>query len=424
MERPLTGAFRPDGQPLSIEEYETCGGYQALKKVLTSMTPDDVLEEVKASKLRGRGGAGFPTGLKWSFVPREDTQALPRYFISNSDEMEPGSFKDRILMAGNPHQLIEGMIIGAYATRSECAYVFLRSQYGESAKRLSRAIEEAYVRGYLGKDILKSGYSLEMVLHVSAGRYICGEETALLNAIEGNRAIPRAKPPFPQVCGLWGKPAIVNNSETLANIPHIIRNGALWYRGLSRCEDGGTKVFGVSGRVKNPGAWELPMGITVRELLMEHAGGMREGYSFRGAIPGGGSTEFLLEEHLDAKMDFDSLQKVGSRLGTGTMVILDNRTCPVGMVLNLERFFSRESCGWCTPCREGLPWVVEMLSAIENGQGRYEDLTILQEQTILLASGHTFCAHAPGAMEPMRSALKYFGEDFERHIREGKCPYK
>jgi NADH-quinone oxidoreductase subunit F len=423
MEQPLTKDIKPDGEPLSIDEYEHCGGYSALHKALQGMTPETVLDEVKASNLRGRGGAGFPTGQKWSLVPKEVGQTHPRYFISNSDEMEPGSFKDKLLMSGNPHQLIEGMIIGAYATGSEHAYVFLRSQYGEPAKRLNRAIAEAYGRGYLGKNILRSNYCLEMILHVGAGRYICGEETALLNAIEGKRAIPRAKPPFPQVCGLWGKPAIVNNSETLANIPHIIKNGAQWYKNLSRCADGGTKIFGVSGRVKNPGAWELPMGITVRELLMEHAGGMRDGYSFRGVIPGGGSTEFLLEEHLDTKMDFDSLQKVGSRLGTGTMVVLDDKTCPVGMVLNLERFFSRESCGWCTPCREGLPWVVEMLSAIEKGQGRHEDIAILHEQTRLLTPGSTFCVHAPGAMEPLRSALKYFRGDFERHVEEGRCPY-
>jgi len=424
MERPLTKDIRTDGQPLSIKEYEKYGGYEGMRKALHTMTPHDVLEEVKASNLRGRGGAGFPTGQKWSLVPAKNEESNHRYFISNSDEMEPGSFKDRLLVEGNPHQLIEGMIIGAYAVQADRAYIFLRSEYGESAKRLKAALAETYERGYLGKSILKSAYSLEMFLHVSAGRYICGEETALLNSIEGKRAIPRAKPPYPQVSGLWGSPTLVNNAETLSNIPHIIKNGAQWYKGLSRSSDGGTKIYGVSGRVRKPGAWELPMGITIRELLEEHAGGMRDGFSLRGIMPGGGSTDFLLEDHLDTKMDFDSMQKAGSRLGTGTMIILDDKTCPVGMVHNLERFFARESCGWCTPCREGLPWVVEMLRAIEDGEGRYEDIAILEEQTKLLGPGHTFCVHAPGAMEPLQSALKYFRGDFERHIEEGCCPYK
>ncbi len=424
MERPLTKEMKKDGRPLGIDEHERSGGYEALRKALSTMTPQDILEEVKASGLRGRGGAGFPTGLKWSAVPPEDEMARPSYFISNSDEMEPGTFKDRLLMEGNPHQLIEGLIIGSYATRADRAYVFLRWEYGESAKRLKKAIAEAYEHGYLGKNILKSGFSLELCLHVGAGRYICGEETALLGALEGKRAIPRAKPPFPQVCGAWGRPAIVNNAETLSNIPHIIKNGADWFKSLSLCADGGTKIYGVSGRVKRPGTWELPMGTTMREILEEHAGGMKNGYAFRGVMPGGGSTDFLVEEHLDTKMDFDSLQKAGSRLGTGTMIVLDDKTCPVGMVHNLERFFARESCGWCTPCREGLPWVSRILQAIEEGEGQVGDIAILEEQTRLLGPGHTFCAHAPGAMEPLQSALKHFREDFVKHVEEGRCPYR
>jgi NADH-quinone oxidoreductase subunit F len=423
MERPLTENLKSDGQPLSIREYELSCGYQGLRKALTQMTPEGIIREVTASNLRGRGGAGFPTGQKWSAVPSKEG-AHPRYFISNSDEMEPGAFKDRLLMEGNPHQLIEGMIIGSYATGADRAYIFLRWEYGESAKRLKKAIAEAYEAGYLGKDIIKSGYSLDMYLHVSAGRYICGEETALLGALEGRRAIPRAKPPFPQVSGLWGRPAVVNNAETLANVPHIIRNGAEWYKGLSRSADGGTKIYGVSGRVKRPGAWELPMGITIRELMEEHAGGMKDGFRLRGLLPGGGSTDFLLEDHLDTKMDFDSLQKEGSRLGTGTAIVLDDKTCPVGMVANLERFFARESCGWCTPCREGLPWVAEILTDIESGRGCEEDIGLLEEQAELLGPGRTFCAHAPGAVEPLQSALKYFREDFTQHIKEGNCPFR
>ncbi len=323
-----------------------------------------------------------------------------------------------------PHQLIEGMIIGSYAVQADVAYIFIRLAYLLATGRLKKAIAEAYENHYLGKNIFGSGYSLELHLHVSAGRYICGEETALLNALEGKRAIPRAKPPYATTAGLWGKPTVIDNTETFCNVPHIVNNGASWFRSLSRSQDGGTKVFGVSGRVKKPGFWELPMGTTIREILEEHAGGMKEGYKFRGVIPGGASTEFLLEEHLDVKMDFDSVEKAGSRMGTGTMVVLDDKTCPVGMVLNLEQFFARESCGWCTPCREGLPWIEKILQAIEDGLGRPEDIETLQEQTWLLGPGHTFCALAPGAMEPLGSALRYFREDFQRHINEKHCPWR
>jgi len=424
MERPLTKDIRPDGQPLTIAGYERTGGYQALRKTLRDMTPEKVQEEVKTANLRGRGGAGFPTGAKWSFVPMGADAPHPKYIISNSDEMEPGTFKDRLLMEGNPHQLVEGLIIGAYAIQADFAYIFLRWAYLQSAKRLTNAIGEAYKNGYLGGNILGSGYSLEMRLHTSAGRYICGEETALLNALEGKRGIPRSKPPFPQLSGLWGKPAVVNNAETLCNVPHIVSKGAEWYKGLSRSEEGGTKIYGASGKVRKPGAWELPMGTTIREILEEHGGGMREGYRLRGIMPGGASTDFLLEDSLDLQMDYESCQKAGSRLGTGTMIILDDRTCPVGLVLNLIKFFARESCGWCTPCREGLPWLALILDAIEEGQGRQEDLDILTAHCRLLGPGHTFCALAPGAVEPLQSALKYFREDFERHIKEKKCPWR
>jgi NADH-quinone oxidoreductase subunit F len=424
LERPLTRDIRPDGEPLGIGEYERAGGYGALRKALREMTPSQVRDEVKASNLRGRGGAGFPTGAKWDFVPMGDDAPRPKYIIANSDEMEPGAFKDRLLMEGNPHQLIEGLIIGGYAIQADRAYVFLRWEYNRCAERVGRAIGEAYRQGYLGANILGSGYSLEMRLHVSAGRYICGEETALLNALEGKRGTPRSKPPFPQLSGLWGKPAIVNNTETLSNLPHIIANGAPWFRDLSRCADGGTKIYGMSGRVRRPAAWELPLGIPIREILEEHAGGMKEGFSLRAIIPGGASTEFLLPEHLDVNMDYDSCQKAGSRLGTGTMIVLDDRTCPVGMVHNLIRFFARESCGWCTPCREGLAWLEKILRSLEEGDGQSGDMEILEAHTHLLGPGHTFCALAPGAMEPLQSALSCFREDFERHIREKKCPWR
>jgi NADH-quinone oxidoreductase subunit F len=424
MERPLTQHIRPGEEPLDRREYEKAGGYQALRKAFRSMTPTEVTQRVKDSNLRGRGGAGFPTGAKWGFVPMGPDALHPKYLVANADEMEPGTFKDRLLLEAAPHQLIEGMILGAYAIQADVAYIFLRWAYKRAARVLTQAITEAYEAGYLGKRILGSDYGLEMHLHISAGRYMCGEETALLNSLEGKRATPRAKPPFPQTSGLWGKDTIVNNVETLSNVPHIIDKGAEWFKSLSRSKDGGTKIYGVSGKVKRPGAWELPMGTTGREILEEHAGGMRNGLKLRGLLPGGASTDFLTEQHLDIPMDFDSLQEAGSRLGTGTMIILDDQTCPVGMVHNMEKFFAQESCGWCTPCRDGLPWTTRILQALEEGQGRPRDLERLALHTRLLGPGHTFCALAPGAMEPLQSALKYFREDFERHIREKHCPWR
>ncbi|MDA8077507.1 MAG: NADH-quinone oxidoreductase subunit NuoF [Nitrospiraceae bacterium] len=422
-ERPLTGDIRPGVMP-DISAYESAGGYEALRKAVSGMSPEDVRKAVTDSNLRGRGGAGFPTGQKWSFVPPGEAASLQKYFIVNADEMEPGTFKDRLLLECNPHQVIEGAILGAYAIGAGRAYIFLRWEYRLAERRLREAMAEAMEKNYLGKNILGSGFSLELRIHTSAGRYICGEETALLNAMEGRRAIPRAKPPFPQVCGLWGRPTIVNNTETAANIPPIIRNGPSWFHGLSLTEDAGTKLYGVSGRVKRPGVWELPMGTTIRELLEGHAGGMREEYRFRGVIPGGASTDFLVEEHLDVKMDYGSVQKAGSRLGTGMMIILDDRTCPVGMVHSIIRFMARESCGWCTPCREGLPWLEKILNALETGDGRPSDIELLEEHTRLLGPGNTYCALAPGAVEPLQSGLRFFREDFERHIREKRCPWR
>ena len=423
MERPLTKNIRPGKEPLNLKDYEKAGGYGGVRKALLTMAPPEVTKLVKDANLRGRGGAGFPTGMKWSFVPMGDEAPQTKFLVVNADEMEPGTFKDRFLLEGDPHQLIEGMIIAAYAVQASVAYIFLRWAYKRAAQLLTKAIAEAYEAGYLGQNILDSGFNLEMHLHTSAGRYMCGEETALLNALEARRANPRAKPPFPPVVGLWGKPTVVNNVETLCNIPHIVANGVEWYRGLSQSEDRGTKIYGISGRVKRPGVWELPMGTTIRELLQEHAGGMSDGFTFRGLLPGGASTDFLVEEHLDVNMDFSSVQKVGSRLGTGTMIILDDRTCPVGMVHNLERFFAQESCGWCTPCRDGLPWVARILQGLEQGEGEPGDLEILDRHTHLLGLGHTFCALAPGAIEPLQSALHYFREDFQRHIDDKCCPW-
>ncbi|MBR9999438.1 MAG: NADH-quinone oxidoreductase subunit NuoF [Cyclobacteriaceae bacterium] len=423
MEKPLTQHIHPDKAPLDIREYEKTGGYSALSKAF-QMEPEEILEVVKDSGLKGRGGAGFSTGMKWGFIPMGEDAPKTKYLIANADEMEPGTFKDRLLLEGNPHQLIEGMILSAYAIQANTGYIFLRWAYKRSGYLIKRALKEAYEAGYLGENIMGSRFSFDLHQHTSVGRYMCGEETGLLNALEGKRAIPRAKPPFPQMSGLFGKPTIVNNVETLCCVPHIINHGAEWFKGLSLTDEGGTKLYGASGRVKKPGIWELALGTTLREILEDHAGGMQDGFFFRGALPGGASTDFLVEEHLDLKMDFQSVMDAGSRLGTGTVVVLDDRTCPVGMLHNLEHFFAQESCGWCTPCREGLPWVEKILLSLEEGTGREEDIELLEFHSRNLAPGNTFCALAPGAVEPLQSALKYFHADFERHITEKHCPWK
>lgn len=425
MEKVLTRNIGVDHKSTDLKAYEANGGYQGLRKAMSSMSPQDCQSVISDSNLRGRGGAGFPTGMKWSFVPADD-KCTPghKYLVCNADEMEPGTFKDRLLMECDPHQLIEGMILAAYTIGADISYIFIRGEYLLAIERLRDALQECYAAGLLGDNILGSGYSLNMYVHPSAGRYICGEETALINALEGKRANPRAKPPFPQVSGLWGRPTIVNNVETLCNISHIIDRGADWFKSLGVGEDAGTKLFGVSGRVKNPGCWELPMGTPIREIIEQHAGGMRDGYQLKGFLPGGGSTDFLTAEHLDLAMDYNVIGAAGSRMGTGTMIILDDRTCPVGMVLNLIRFFAHESCGFCTPCRDGLPWSRQVLQDIEEGRGQPEDLETLAYQVKYIgAIGNTHCALAPGAMEPLQSALKYFYDDFKQHISSGRCPY-
>jgi NADH-quinone oxidoreductase subunit F len=422
-ERPLTEAIRPDRTPLDLAAYEKAGGYQGLRRALEH-SPREVQEIVTRSGLRGRGGAGFPTGQKWSFVPLGPEARRPKYLVVNGDEMEPGTMKDRWLMEGNPHELVEGAAIAAYAIEAEVSYIYIRGEYTKSIRALERAVAEAERAGYLGGNVLGKGYRLRMHLHVSAGRYMCGEESGLIDALEGRRATPRSKPPFPQTSGLWGKPTVVDNVETLCCVPHILVHGPEWFHGLSRSEDAGTKIFGASGHLRRPGLWELPMGTTMREILEEHGGGMQPGYQVRAVLPGGASTEFVPAEKLDTKMDFASVAAVGSRLGTGTMVVLDDRTCPVGMLASLERFFARESCGFCTPCREGLPWVLRILLSLEEGTGREEDLAVLESHTRTIRPGTTYCALAPGAMEPLASALVYFRSDIERHIREKKCPWK
>ena len=420
---PLSGRVEEIGnRPVFMTDYLGGAGYEAARIAVTGMDPNEVIAKVKEANLRGRGGAGFPTGVKWGFVP--DVEGV-KYLVCNGDEMEPGTFKDRYLIEYNPHLLVEGMIIAAFAIQAQKAYVFLRGEYHVPRRRLARAIEEASAKGFLGERIFGSDFCLDLRIHSSGGRYICGEETALLNALEGKRGQPRTRPPFPPASGAWGRPTIVNNVETLCNVPSIIRHGVDWYRNLGLTSDSGTKIYGVSGKVNNPGLWELPMGTPIRELVEEHAGGMRTGHKLRGILPGGASTDFLVEEHFDLSMDYETIQAAGSRMGTGTMILMDDSICPVDLSRNLQHFFAQESCGFCTPCREGLPWVEAVLADIEEGRGQEGDLDVLALNAEYIGDpGNTFCLHATGAIEPLQSALKYFREDFESHIRTGKCSYR
>ncbi len=416
--RPLTWRLREDGAPVYLEEYLAKEGYQGLKKAV-ELPPEDITKIIKDANLRGRGGAGFPAGIKWSLIPMGDDAPKDKYLVCNADEMEPGTFKDRLLMEQLPHQLVEAMMIVGYAIQASRAYIFLRGEYIEAADHLNKAIDEAKAAGFVGNNILDTGFNLPLVVHTGAGRYICGEETALINSLEGRRANPRAKPPFPQIAGLWGKPTVVNNVETLNNVPGIMVRGADWYKGLSKNPDTdpGTKMFGCSGRVKNPGTWELPFGVTARELLEEHAGGMQDGLSLKCWLPGGGSTAFLGPEHLDLVMDFDTIGKARSRMGTGLMMAVDSEQRIVSVLKNLEIFFARESCGWCTPCRDGLPWTAKLLDAIENGNGQKGDLDKLLQMARFMGPGKTFCAHAPGAAMPLTSGIHMFRDELEQGIK-------
>ena len=422
-DKPLTERMHPDGSVVSLRAYELAGGYQAIRKVLrTGMTPMAVIEEVKEANLRGRGGAGFQTGVKWSFVPRGKDAPNPTYLVVNGDEMEPGTFKDRFLMEQDPHQLIEGAMVAAFAIEADIAYIFLRGEYILASERLAHAIAEAYERSISEKTFSVQVTVWNCISISAAALHLRGRDRTPERAGRQARQ-SEIQAPISALVGLFGKPTVVNNVETICCVPHIINRGATWFQSLGRTKDGGTKLFGVSGKVKHPGLWELPMGTTVREILEEHAGGMRDGVKFRGLLPGGASTDFIVEEHLDLAMDFASLSKAGSRMGTGTMIVLDDHTCPVGMTWNLTHFFARESCGFCTPCWSGLGWADRILKAMEEGRGKPGDLDKLEFQTKMWAPGHTFCALAPGAAEPVQSALKYFRDDFERHIREHRCPW-
>ncbi len=407
--------------PLDLAGYRAVGGYESARRAVETMSPDEVRNIVKDSNLRGRGGAGFPTGVKWGFVPQGPDSPSPKYIIANGDEMEPGTFKDRLLIHGNPHQLVEAMIIAGWALQADVGYVFLRPEYEAGAHLLEAAIEEAHAAGLLGDNILDSRWGFELHAHTSAGRYICGEETALMNALEGRRPNPRSRPPYPAIAGLWGKPTIVQNIETLVCLPHIVANGAAWFRQLGLTEDSGTKLYCVSGMVERPGTYELPIGVTLRELIYEHCGGIRGGRDFKAAIPGGASTMFMTPDELDTPLDFTNLEKAGNRLGTAGVIVADEDTSIVGMVLNLMHFFAQESCGWCTPCREGLPWIEDLLHDLVEGRGREGDPGLLGREMRMIGP-NSFCALALGAEGPLLSALEKFPQEFEAYVANGSDP--
>lgn len=417
--KPLTWRLAHHDAVLDLATYESLRGFEALKMAL-NQSPADTLNTIKEAVVKGRGGAGFPAGIKWSLMAPPD--GGPRYLVCNADEMEPGTFKDRLLMERLPLQLIEGMLISAYAIGATAGYIFIRGEYILAAERLTAALEELRANNLVGDNILGSDFSFDLHVHTGAGRYICGEETALINCLEGRRANPRTKPPFPQVAGAWGRPTVVNNVETLHNVSAIILHGSKWYQDLPKVkgvvETPGTKLFGCSGLVNDPGLWELPFGYTAREIIEDFAGGMQEGKKLKAWLPGGASTDFLTAEHLDTVVDFDTIQKAGSRMGTGLIMVVDEEQDMVPLLRNLEIFFQRESCGWCTPCRDGLPWGVKLLTAINDGQGQIGDVEKLEGLTRDLWIGKTFCAHAPGAMEPLMSAIKYFRPEFDQKIAQ------
>ncbi|MBI5287212.1 MAG: NADH-quinone oxidoreductase subunit NuoF [Deltaproteobacteria bacterium] len=400
-----------------IDVYTRWGGYQALPVAL-KMLPDQLIQMVKESGLRGRGGAGFSTGLKWSFIPKDPT--IPKFLCCNADEGEPGTFKDRVILENLPHLLLEGMVITSYAIGASNAYIYIRGEFSLGARRLETAIEEAYGRGYLGKNILGSGFSLDIYVHRGAGAYICGEETALLESIEGYRGQPRIKPPFPALAGLYKKPTVINNVETLACIPVIVNKGPKWFSSIGPEKSPGPKIFGVSGHVNKPGVYELPMGTPLREIIYNHAGGIKGGKKLKAVIPGGVSAPMLTEKDLDTPMDFDTLAAKGSMLGSGAVIVMDETTCMVKVAYIINRFFSHESCGKCTPCREGTHWMTKVLKRIEDGEGRVGDVELL-ESLCNNIFGRTFCPLGDGAVMALRGVMKNFRNEFEYHEKNKGC---
>jgi NADH-quinone oxidoreductase subunit F len=405
----------------TLEEYEQIGGYQGLKAAVNEHGQAGIQQMIEDASLLGRGGAAFPAGLKLKSVAAD--APFPRYIVCNADEMEPGTFKDRVLIHANPHMIIEGMIIAGFSIKAQKGIIFIRPEYESGARIFEREVKAAEAAGYLGKNILGSDYNLEIVVHRSGGRYICGEVTAQLNALMGKRPNPMQPPPYPTEKGVWGLPTVLSNVETYACVPHIIRQGPDWFKGLAKTETGaGTKIFCVSGKVKRPGCYELPMGVRLSEIINDYAGGMLDGSEYKACLPGGASTGFLPKEHFDIEMDFDSLKKVGNRLGTGAIMVFDHKTCLVAATLNLTEFFTRESCGWCTPCREGLPYIRDLLLRLENGEGREDFIPLLEEMGRHLWSA--YCAFAPGAVAPLQSLLNLFQGEVREHISQKKCPFR
>ncbi len=405
----------------TLDSYAGRGGYGALD-VAFGMESDAVVEMVKESGLRGRGGAGFPTGMKWAFIPAQDAaNPKPHYLVVNADESEPGTCKDIPLMMASPHTLVEGVILASYAIRANHAFIYVRGEVLHVVRRLQRAVQEAYLAGHLGKNIHGSGYDLDLVVHAGAGAYICGEETALLDSLEGRRGQPRLRPPFPAVAGLYAAPTVINNVESIASVPSIVRNGAEWFASMGTEKSKGFVLYSLSGHVQRPGQYEAPMGITLRELI-DLAGGIREGHELKFWTPGGSSTPILTAEHLDVPLDYEAVGSAGSMLGTRALQIFDDTTCVVRAVLRWTEFYKHESCGKCTPCREGTWWLAQTLARLEQGQGTEDDLELLLDQCDNIL-GRAFCALGDGATSPITSSIQYFRDEYIRHFTEGGCPF-
>jgi len=416
----LTEHFGDDAYR-TLDGYESAGGYEAARKAIREISPEDLIELVKASGLQGRGGAGFPAGLKWSFMPKESDR--PKYLVCNADESEPGSFKDRILLERGPHQLLEGLLIAAWATGSEKTFVYIRGEYAEPAALLGQAVAEAYDRGFLGEDVMGSGFRHDVVVVRGAGAYICGEETGLLESLGGKKGQPRKKPPFPAEYGAFGLPSTVNNVETFSHVPHIIARGADWFRSIGTEKSPGTTIFGVSGHVARPGLYELPLGTRLDEIVFDHAGGVPNGRKVKGVIPGGVSMPILPAGQLDVPMANEFLRDRQTLLGTGGIVVMDDTTCMVRVASVISYFYRDESCGQCTQCREGTGWMNKIVDRIERGAGSEEDIEILADVAGKM-EGHTICAFADAAAWPIQGLLRHFRADFEAHVREKKCPMR
>lgn len=414
---PILLRARGNENSRSITTYLQMGGYTALKSALI-MDAADVRSQVKQSGLRGRGGAGFPAGVKWGFVPVDSPK--PKYLICNADESEPGTFKDRELIRTDPHMVLEGIIISSYAINAHTAYIYIRGEFWEETKILERAIAEAYRKGYLGKDILQTGYDLDLYLHRGAGAYICGEETALIESLEGKRGQPRLKPPFPAVVGVFDCPTVVNNVETLACVPHIIEHGPDWFAAIGKPRNTGTKLFSVSGHVNRPGVYELPLGVPFREIIEDHCGGVRDGRALKAFIPGGSSCPVLPASAVDTPADFDSVAEAGSMLGSGGVIVMDETVDMVWALENLLVFYSHESCGQCTPCREGSDWSLDIVRRIRGGRGRPGDIETLERIARFASQGMTICPLGDAFAGPIESFLKHFRGEFEKAIHQGK----